>query len=73
MTPNDEEPNKPGQRPKETDQDTEGIDSEHPCAQGVNDLLAAIANVIEEERIVHAVSSWVDSHAGSVKRKDFSQ
>jgi hypothetical protein len=67
---NDEQPNSHTEEP---DQDIEKLDNDHPYAAGVNDLLAAVANVVEKERFVEALSAWVNSHADGVKQKAFVQ
>jgi hypothetical protein len=54
---------------KGPDQDPEGVGGEHPYAQGLNGLLNAVASVIDTERVVHAVGSWVDSHSENMKQK----
>jgi len=43
------------------------FDDEHPYAAGINGLLDAVANVIEKERFVDALSGWVESRAEKVK------
>jgi hypothetical protein len=45
----------------------EDVWEEHPYAPGVNGLLEAVANVIEKDRFVEALSGWVDSYAQKVK------
>ena len=47
--------------------DDEEALEEHPYATGINGVLDAVANVIEKDRFVEALSAWVDSYAQKVK------
>lgn len=46
---------------------SDDFDGEHPYASGINGLLEAVANVVEKERFVDAISGWVDSQSQKVK------
>ena len=55
------------QVPQADDGAEEEVREEHPYAPGVNGLLEAVANVIEKDRFVEALSGWVDCYAQKVK------
>jgi uncharacterized membrane protein YgcG len=42
---------------------------EHPYAKGFNNLMDAVANVLEKEKVVEAVGNWVNSHSEDIKKK----
>jgi hypothetical protein len=67
-----DDPGPSSQQPLSASADTEdeGTNDEHPYAHGVNEILTAVANVIEKERFVDALSQWVDAHSAKVKTTD---
>jgi hypothetical protein len=48
-------------------EEAQDFDDPHPYAAGINGILEAVANVIEKERFVEAISGWVDSRSQKVK------
>jgi hypothetical protein len=63
MTPDEPQDRNPAE------EETEELE-EHPYARGVNGILEAVANVIEKERFVEALSRWVDAHSEKTKTRD---
>ena len=58
------------QEEDERDGDEDGDGDAHPYAQGVNEVFGAIANLIQKEKLVEALSRWMESIPEGARKEE---